>query len=210
MAAKLLSHISVVVLLSAVGLHAGSVGPSCATCFGGIYSLNAELKSSNATTETWNFTYSIDTSEYTGPATGKYITAVAAKVSSKKVTPISLDTNFGGSWLPLSNLSLSNLGCLGSGGAGWLCLQGLFSGAKVGSDAVYKWNFTVEMAAGSLLENAKIQANYDPTLKAMMSEHITLSPSVSVPEGAPAELPAMLISCVFLLWWAQRRAKSFR
>jgi hypothetical protein len=210
MAAKRLISLWLFVIPSVVSLYAGSIGPNCATCFGSIYSLDAELKHSNATTEVWSFMYAIDSSGYNGPAVGKYITAVAAKISSKKVTPLTLETNVGGVWLPLSGQSLSNLGCLGSGGAGWLCLQGLLSGAQVGSDTVYKWNFTVKMAAGSLLDSPKIQANYDPALKVMMSEHVALFPSVAVPEGAPVELPGMLISCGVFLWWAQRRAKLSR
>jgi hypothetical protein len=166
---------------------------------GGVYDLtNLGLQNTSGNTETWRFSYSIDTSGFTG--TASYIGSVAAKVSSNAlgVTLDSAPTNIG-AWATAQNSTLSNGGCTGSG-SGWVCFStGNASAAPVTSASQpYTWTFDVTMATGSLLSTASIKANYDPQNGQIMSE------TVAMTEGTAVELPLFLIGLAGWFLWRKR------
>src|SRR5512140_7184 len=111
-------------LLSFGLLSAGTVGPSCSNCFGGLYSLDAVLVSGDV----WHVTATYDLTGYTGGASS-YISAVAFKVADS-VTGLSntsywANTGSMGSWAAsTSNLSTSGGGVgggCGGSGSGFIC-----------------------------------------------------------------------------------------
>ncbi len=188
-----------------MSLNADWIGPSdCTTCFGSAYALmNLGRTGATATTETWKFAYTIDTSRYTG-LPGDYIGSVAVKVSSKLLDATLLSAPGGdvNVWFASRNTGLNNAGCKG-GGSGWVC----FSGGNISLtpvhsvDPVYTWDFTVTIPTGALLDTASIKANYDPRNGWITSE------SVSVPDGGSPEWPLAVFGIGFWVWW-QKRSKS--
>jgi len=195
-------------LLSAAVAGAGTIGPSCGSCFGGTYSLNGVLQSSIAGLETWRFTYTLETQGVTD-STISYVSSLAAKVTSSVILASTV-TNPSGSLLswttPALNTNLNNSDCSGNG-AGWICIAYTGLGGKLltGASAAssYSWVFDATMAAGSVLSTASIQANFAPANGKILSEPI-LTGSVPLPEGMPFELPLMLTG--FGLWmYAQAR-----
>ena len=188
-------------ILGALTLSAGTIGPSCGSCFGGIYTLSGVMTASDATTETWQFTYELDTTGYNGGGNVSYVGSIAAKVTSSLISASTVSNPTTGGWTSLApNTNVNNAGCDGSG-AGWVCIAWT-SGSKMGvagSGGDYKWVFSVTMAKGSLLDIGSIQANYDPANGKIMSEKI------ATPEGSAGELP-IAISCLGLwMLWHQRK-----
>jgi hypothetical protein len=193
-------------LVATLGLRAATVGPDCSNCFGSIYTLqNQGLVSSTATTQTYNFAYTIDTSGFVGPQSGVnyYIGSLALKVTSALLGATLFGSPTGtGSWSLSTNTNVNNSGCAGNG-AGWVCVQG--GQAWVPNGSVYTWDFTITMATGSLLDAASIQANYDPPNGVIMSQ------TVWMPEGTPTELPiAVTAAGIWLVWRKARKYAAAR
>ena len=195
------------VLLSAVGLSAATIGPGadCDTCLGGAYGLSADLLSATDSQETFRITYSIDLSLYNGPAAATYVSALAAKVASgpnlyswETVLPGGTPTD--GVWVDETG-NLNSGGCDGSGG-GWVCLQWV-SGNQLLVGGSYAWVFDVTVKKGTLMDVASIQANFDPPTGVLMSEKIT------VPEGGATELP-LLLSGLGLVLFCRKWKRSTR
>lgn len=204
---RILRHISLAglaVLLSSTGLSAATIGPDCDSCFGGVYSLSAGLLSTVGTQETWRVTYDLDLTGYDGPAEATFVSALAAKVTSGPNlyswnTVIPGGTPTGGTWVDAVG-NLNSGGCGGSGG-GWVCLQWT-SGTQLLVGSAYEWVFDVTIKAGTLMDVASVQANFDPPTGLLMSE------KVAVPEGGAVELPMLLTGLGLLLLWRRKALSS--
>ena len=184
-------------------LVAGTIGPTCNTCFGSIYTLNGYLESPPTTDETWVISLSVDTSNYDG-ADSDYIADVALKLSNKVKSASLLSAPTIAKWTLASvNTNINSSGCSGSGN-GWICAHDSANGSAKADGSTYSWVFRVTMAAGSLLDLASIQVNYDPPTGKLMSEKL------NVPEGVVAELPLFLAGLGISLWsgnrWRRRKA----
>ena len=150
-------------------LQAGSIGPDCGSCFGATYTLETTGFVDNGnSTQTWGFTYKIDTSDAANsPTKSYYIGSVAVKVTSSNLTSNAVRLNSvsgtsGEKWA-VSEANINNGGCDGSG-QGWVCFSDknpLAPSALANGPASYTWDFSVTMATGTLLNIASIQANYD-------------------------------------------------
>jgi hypothetical protein len=175
-------------LASSAAASAGTIGPNCSTCFGGTYTLDRNFVGSTATTETWQFTYTLDTRNV-NINNVTYVGSIAAKVSSSLDSTLTDVKPTGGVWTnPAANTNISNSGCDGSG-SGWVCIAWnsgtqLLTGAA--APAPYSWVFEVTANTGAFLSEASIQANFDPANGKILSE------SIHVPEGMPYELPVLL------------------
>jgi hypothetical protein len=189
------------VLLSALSLNAGSIGPDCGTCFGGVYSLSGTLLEATGGQERWRIRYDLDLSGYTGPAT-HYVSSIAAKVVSDSglISAATVSNPTAGTWKELQG-GQANAGCKDTG-SGWVCLQWL-SGAKLAVGSNYSWIFDVNVTPGTLqTSNASIKANFNPSNGLILSETTT----INVPEGVPGELPMLLSGLALFLIWRQRAA----
>jgi hypothetical protein len=191
---------SIVMAISALSVHAGSIGPNCGSCFGGTYTLDAYKVSAADGTETWRYTYTLYTQGVTGKDMG-YVGSIAAKVTSSMISVTTVAKPTSGGWTtPLAG-GLDNSGCNGSG-AGWVCIawkegNQLLTGAA--APASYSWVFDVKMKAGTFLEFASVKANFDPANGKILSE------TISVPEGAAWELPMLLSGLGLWLFGVSRR-----
>jgi len=201
---KIFGVMAMMGLLSAAVAGAGTIGPSCGSCYGGTYSLDGQLLSAFGI-ETWRFTYTLETQGVTDPSVS-FVSSLAAKVTSSLVLASTVTNPSLGSWTSSLNTNLNNNDCSGSG-AGWICIAYTGLGGKLltGASAAssYSWVFDATIAAGSVLSTASIQANFAPANGKILSEPI-LTGSVPLPEGMPFELPLMLTG--FGLWmYAQAR-----
>jgi hypothetical protein len=211
-------NVKAALLLAAMGLlvgadsvRAATLGPTCGTCFGSIYTLDYLGQSgSTILTETHRVSLTIDAHGFQEPANkpNQYISSVALRVSSL-VLWAALESAPGGtsSWN-------TRYGSLGAGncngiGLGWICAQDSQPNAAATSAAnpVYSWVFQLTTLRGTELffgnNEASIRANYDPMNGAVMSENITLGGEV--PE--PATLS--LLAAGFGIWvWSRRRSNS--
>lgn len=190
---------------------ADSIGPDCpnGSCDGAIYTLHYSgnaLPDSDLLHETFRITLDIDTNTYSGG--GSFLDNVAIKVSSPpNLFAASLFNAPGGvgNWSgPNLNETIDANGCSGTGGGGFICLDGLDNGGKgvavttgngVGTD--YSFIFDVTVDNGGLftgLDQASIKARYVDNggnkIGSLLSENITLQqeggggPSGEVPEPA--------------------------
>lgn len=189
-------------LLSTIAANAGTIGPSCGSCFGGTYSLGGYQVSSTATTETWRYTFTLETQGVTATDVS-YIASLAAKVSTGLISATTVSGPTGGSWsAPLLNSGLTDAGCNGSG-TGFICIAWLGGDKlKTGATAAssYSWVFDVKMDAGTSLIDASIKADFDPATGRLLSEKIT------VPEGGlPLELPLLLSGVGGWMFYSRRR-----
>src|SRR5688572_26373978 len=117
---KLLIVLAVSVFTS-LAASAGTIGPSCGSCFGGTYTLDAHFLSSSAGSESWRITYTLETQGVTD-ADVTYVGSIAAKVTSNMlaVTTVQNPTSTAGNWTIPSPGGLNSNGCSGSG-SGWAC-----------------------------------------------------------------------------------------
>jgi PEP-CTERM motif-containing protein len=209
-------------LLLYVGLaSADSIGPTCGSCQGSIYTLSYSgipLPDADPLHETFRITFTIDTTGYTG--TGVNIDAVAIKVSSSAVSSLFAAPNADGTPGGVANWTLvaggmNTGGCSGSGG-GFDCADWTASptgGAKVGG--ILFWTFDQTIDNGALftaLNQASIKARYvdengnragDP-----FSENITLQdPPPSVPEPSTLLLVGVGLIAVSFVTRSQLRRR---
>ena len=198
-----------VLAAAAVGLLAGgtasaeSIGPSCGTCQGSVYTLTYDPTpvATTASSQTFHITFTIDSSAYTGGGTG--IDTVAIKVSDALLAGDLIAAPLGVSnWLNFLNKGLNAAGC-SNGGSGFDCVSvALQPGFQVfvpdvGGTLTWEWNLKV--ATGELFTGpfeASVKARYvdDQKMKAgaLVSENITLQPQgTPVPEPATAALEGM-------------------
>jgi hypothetical protein len=191
-------------VLATAGASAGTIGPSCGSCFGGTYSLNGYLVSSNGSVDVWQYTYTLMTQGVTGSGIS-YVGSLAAKVTTDLISVVTVGSpDFTGWSNPALNTNVNNSGCDGSGN-GWICIAWQPLGAQVltGASAAssYSWTFQATMKTGTNLADASIQANFDPANGKILSE------TVHVPEGGAAIELAAMLSGLGLLRFVQARSR---
>jgi hypothetical protein len=188
-------------LVFASASGATPIGPSCGTCQGSIYELSYSGSpiATTAGSETFQITYTIDTSGYTG--TGARLDTVALKVASSFIDA-TLVTAPGGvaNWVEMTG-GLNAAGCSGSG-SGYDCVRvAALVNAPVVPGVTYTWVFDIEVPTGSLFidtNEASVKARYvsNNGIKkgALVSEGITLT---NLPEP---RLGLLLLLSSLALW----------
>jgi hypothetical protein len=197
-----------VVVLSAATARADSIGPTCATCQGSIYTLDnlglvTDLYPSDNSFDTYRIMLTIDTSGYTGG--GVRIDEVAVKVSSAVSAAKLIDAPGGASVWQLVPGGLNASGCSGSG-SGFECsdwIVGSADGAII-PGPLLRWVFDVDVSGGLLAgtNQASIKARYvdsnNVKVGALVSEDIALGPpTTTVPEPATLALLGMGVALAF-------------
>jgi len=192
-------------LLLGTGVAQASIimigGPDCASCFGGVYTVESTLvDDSTPGEETWQFSYSIDLTGYTGST--DYIGALALKVvnSTGYISDSVLSDPTGGTWAQISGKNVNQ--CDGSG-QGWLCTEWILGDQLlVGFDG-YEWVSNITIVAGSLLDTWSIQADFDPAKGQLLSE------SASITVSEPGTL-ALFGLGLMAMGFARRRKISYQ
>ncbi len=198
-------------MICASKAEAGSIGPTCGSCQGSVYSLtNLGLAPSDlggADLDTWRILLTIDTSGYTG--SGVAIDSVALKISSAADDAKLVSAPGGLSSWTLVPGGLSGGGCNGSG-SGFECASYTGPsrvGAAVGGTLSWIFDVDVHGALFTDLAAASIKARYVTNGGAktgdLVSENITLGPPTSVPEPSSALL---LAAGVGIALWRRRRS----
>jgi hypothetical protein len=200
------------VLLAAItaGLaSAGTIGPDCNSCDGGIYTLSySNLQTSGGTT-TLDVLLSIDASNVSATlGATAYVRDVAVKVSSSLNTSASSLTH-----APVNLVSWSMVqgglnagGCSGAG-SGYACAAWMGSGPGVAAgNGTLDWTFHLSIPSGALITSPlgdSIKVRYVNSSAAkigsLVSEGITLS---EIPEPSTYALCALGL---LLASWRMRR-----
>jgi hypothetical protein len=190
--------------LSSTVARANSIGPTCGTCQGSIYTLEnlglvTDLYTADGSADTWRIALTIDTSDYTG--TGIRIDEVAVKVSSSVNSATLVSAPGGVALWQLVTGGLNANGCSGSG-SGFECsdwIVGSLGGAVI-PGPLLTWVFDVDVSSPLLTatNQASIKARYvdanNVKVGALVSENITLG--TPVPEPATFGLLALGFSVV--------------
>jgi hypothetical protein len=189
------------------------IGPSCGTCQGSIYELSYSGSpiATTANSETFQITYTIDTSGYNALLGGKFLDTVALKVSSSFIDAVLVDAPGGAAnWAEMFG-GLSQAGCTGSG-SGYDCVRfaALLVDAPVVPGLTYTWVFNIEVpTTGTLftgLGEASVKARYVGTngvkRGALVSENITLT---NLPEP---RLGLLLLALPSLALWQRTRRQG--
>src|SRR5262249_22572221 len=188
----------------AFAASAASIGPSCGTCQGSIYSIETTTLTPIATTassETWDIVYTIDTSGYTGG--GTHLTQVALKVSSSISSGTLVSAPGGvGDWNVIMG-GINASGC-SMAGSGFDCASATSIGVSpVVPGGTYTWVFQLTLPTGGLLTDSNhsgVRARYvddsGNKVGALVSESITLS---TAPEP-PTLLLLGTAAAVAMLW----------
>ncbi len=212
--------LGVAVLLAAFPLNADSVGPDCATCLGGVYTLN-QLAS---TGDTRDLEFIVDTTGYTGDSLD-WLESLSVRVSSQTVLSTTLlnatvhsptlpSTDAPGSWEPLPNSVSNGNECDARLGRGWACFHNAADTvadealrAFVGS--IYTFQFRVTLQPGSsLLDPSPISVTYFRMDENRVRQTAGIvSERVSVPEGTTGELPLLLCGLAGLWVWHRSRSQ---
>jgi hypothetical protein len=194
------------ILLLGIGAtaHAITFGPDCGSgnCFGSIYSLTTALVSSTATTETYNVSYSVDTSGYSGQGTG--LDAVAFKTSSSVISA-SLGAQPGTFGSALLN-GLNANGCSG-GGAGFVCTQSSNLAGLTVPNGTYSFGFSQTITAGTLL------AESEWSVKALYVDSTGKQAGITSVSGAvpvPGTLLLFGVGFGLFVTWNQRTRSAER
>ncbi len=151
-------------LLGVAVSHAESIGPSCGTCQGSIYTLTIvgfTGGTGGGTTDTVQVRYDIDTSGYNGG--GTFLEEVAFKVSSSVLSSSLLSAPGGlGNWNLVPG-GLDGNDCTGSG-SGFECAdaKSFVQGALVGGATPLSWLFEIVIPTGTLFADSTetVKARY--------------------------------------------------
>jgi hypothetical protein len=138
--------------LTGTTAYAVTYGPDCGggNCFGSIYTLTSTLFGSTSTTETHDFTLSVNTANYNGPGTG--LDAVAIKTVSKSTDIVSsVLVPPPATFSAASVGGLSATGCGIGGSSGFTCTQSSNLGGVAVPNGTYAFTFRNTIATGSLL-----------------------------------------------------------
>ncbi len=191
---------------------AGTIGPLCATCQGGVYTLTYTgtlLPDNDPVFDTFQSTFQLDPTGYTG--LGAYVSTVAVKIAAPSnfhsaalfSAPVALSD-----WT-LTAAGLGANGCSGGSG-GFICIawNGPGPGATLSAPLTWTFNETIRSSGHLLLgsDDASIKVRYVTSdgKKAgdLVSEPITLS-VVHTPEPATFALIGLGLAGVGL--FARRR-----
>jgi hypothetical protein len=194
-------------LLAALPLSAGSIGPSCGSCFGGVYTINVTAAGGNLYDV--ELTADLRTSTLDNDV---WVRGVSVKGSEGALTSGSLtSTTATGTWTGSANaIAVANAsGCQSAPGSGSVCATTANQLNLVNTvSSLWTWIFRIETAnlktdelpfhvqfaklngAGTRVRNAGI-----------VSEAIT----VSTPEGSMSEIPLLLSGLVGVWFWNRRR-----
>ena len=197
----------VAIAMSSTLARAGSIGPTCGSCQGSIYTLEnlglapIDLYTADNSFDTWRIALTIDTSDYTG--SGVRIDEVAVKVSSSANTAKLVDAPGGVALWQLVPGGLNANGCSGSG-SGFECsdwIVGSVGGAVI-PGPLLTWIFDIDISSPLLsgTNQASIKARYvndtNGKVGALLSENITLGPPVGVPEPGTLALLAIGVAAM--------------
>jgi hypothetical protein len=183
---KILSLMAGLAILLAFGVAPASA--DTVTFEGSVYTLT--YNPVPVGTNTYEFTYTADTTGYNGG--GSYIDNVALKIASSIVSATLVSAPGGvGNWV-LSLGGIDANGCSDSG-SGFDCADATSLGNfNMVPGYVYTWVFAINVGSSSLLtgpDEASIKARYvdgnGRKVGGLLSEHITLTP---VPEPASIAL----------------------
>lgn len=138
-------------------------GASCLTCFGSVYTLNVQDVGSGGGNTTYNVTYSVDTSGYTGPGTG--LDAFAFKIATFNNIVAAPTVAGVASFLSPALLNgLNANGCSGGGNSGFICSFSSNTGGVAVPNGTYTFNINgLVLKTGSLftdVTNWSIKALY--------------------------------------------------
>jgi hypothetical protein len=150
-------------------------GADCGSCFGGVYTVESILvDDSTPGEETWQFTYAVDLTGYTGST--DYVGALALKVvnSTGYIGDSVVSDPTGGTWAQVSGKNINQ--CDGSG-KGWLCTEWISGDQLLVGFGGYEWVTNITIVAGSLLDTWSIQADFDPARGQLLSEHASITVS---------------------------------
>ncbi len=182
------------ILLICLGLGAGSalagtIGPSCGSCEGGVYTLTYSNFNTIGPNDQLDVSLNFNTATYTGG--GLYIDAAAVKIAPSLISavligaPASLPN--GSVWNTFDGALNAN-GCSGAG-SGFVCTESTGDGAAVSNlNNTFTWRITI--LSGTLLSGqdaASIKGLYNDAqgnkMGAVLSENTTLNPDdTQVPE----------------------------
>lgn len=186
--------------LMALPVLATPIGPICSSCQGGIYDLDYLLVASGGGVEVYNFTLTIDTTQYSGG--GTYISDVAVKPASS-INWVNLLSAPGGISQWITQFGALNANGCDYSGSGFVCsTDGLTAPV---SNHNFAWVWQASIPAGTLLDGnneASVKVRYadanDIKVGGLVSEPITMDPSNPVPESATvwlAGLGLVLVAC---------------
>ena len=125
-------------------------GATCLTCFGSVYTLNVQEVGSGGGNTTYNVTYSVDTSGYSGAGTG--LDAIAFKVSTfNNIVTAPSVAGVASFSTPAILDGLSAGGCGSGGNSGFICSQSSNTGGVAVPDGTYTFNINgLVLKSGSL------------------------------------------------------------
>jgi hypothetical protein len=188
-AIRLFAAVAVLGGMAAAPALAGSIGPTCTSCQGGVYTLtyNPAPLQTSAHWDLWEIALTVDSRGFNGDPEGSandYIDQVAFKISSHVATNnaapqprlSTFEVISGTSAFSLSNWSGPNMGglnatgCNGSG-SGFICVDYVKTGTLpergIPVNGIYRWTFEVPVSLGGLFtqsqyltQDASIKARY--------------------------------------------------
>ncbi len=198
--------------------HAGTIGPSCGSCEGGVYALTYTNLQNFGLNDQVDVSLNFNTDTYTGG--GLYIDAAAVKIAPSILSAVLLGAPTslpGGSVWNTFDGALNANGCSGAG-SGFICSESTGNGAAVSTNALnpavnntFTWRITIltgTMFVGANEASIKglyTNANGDK-MGAVLSENITLTRRDN-DNGVPEPMTFVLMGAGLVGITALRRRK---
>jgi len=215
--AAVIFAVSVALVIAPVFAHGDSIGgPTCGTCNGATFTLtyNPDPIASTATTQTFDFEYTVNVAGFNAAANGTqlYLEAIALKPASSVLDPSTLLSAPGaiGNWTnPLITGTLNSDACSDTSGDAFACTQatslGSFNGFTVGQSKTFTFDLAITVATGTIAAfDSSIKAEFvnanGTKVGSLLSEHI------DAPEPSSALFLGLTLPGVALV--ARRRIRS--